>query len=57
MFSEITKQIEESTQAIQDLQKIICLSDKRKVQYYARDLMEEHREKLKLSLKKLQVLS
>ena len=57
MIVDVTKQIKKHTEAIQDLHKVICFSDKKKVQYYARDLIKDHRKQLKLSLQKLQVLS
>lgn len=57
MIVDVIKQIQKHTEAIQELHKVVCFSDKKKVQYYARNLMKDHKKQLKLSLQKLQVLS
>lgn len=57
MFVDLSKEIEEHVDAIQDLNKVVCFSDKPKVQQKAISLKKKHKKELKLTLKKLRLLS
>lgn len=57
MFVDFSEEIQEHVDAIQDLNKVVCFSDKRKIQEKAISLEKKHKKELKLALKKLRVLS